>query len=244
MDRAIEKAGIAIPRHSLFFGNVEYNRWIDDCYMLIGKAQFYKQDYANSRRTMEYLMKQYAGTPTELEASLWYMRSFLQQKRYEDAAGQVDQFEARFAKQKAPYKIAREVPLLYADYYIMTGNFESAKTNLKQGLTLASNKKLKARINFILAQIAQREKNFPEATAYYEKVIKSPASFEMIFNARINMAKSFDVYSGNKAELEKQLRKMLKDTKNKEYNDQVYYCLLYTSPSPRDRTRSRMPSSA
>ena len=27
-------------------------------------------------------------------------------------------------------------------------------------------------------------------------------------------------------------------------NDQVYVCLLYTSPSPRDRTRSRMPSSA
>ena len=25
---------------------------------------------------------------------------------------------------------------------------------------------------------------------------------------------------------------------------QEYYCLLYTSPSPRDRTRSRMPSSA
>ena len=26
--------------------------------------------------------------------------------------------------------------------------------------------------------------------------------------------------------------------------DLAYYCLLYTSPSPRDRTRSRMPSSA
>ena len=25
---------------------------------------------------------------------------------------------------------------------------------------------------------------------------------------------------------------------------QLYTCLLYTSPSPRDRTRSRMPSSA
>ena len=24
----------------------------------------------------------------------------------------------------------------------------------------------------------------------------------------------------------------------------IYFCLLYTSPSPRDRTRSRMPSSA
>ena len=27
-------------------------------------------------------------------------------------------------------------------------------------------------------------------------------------------------------------------------NTAVYACLLYTSPSPRDRTRSRMPSSA
>ena len=26
--------------------------------------------------------------------------------------------------------------------------------------------------------------------------------------------------------------------------DEAYACLLYTSPSPRDRTRSRMPSSA
>ena len=29
-----------------------------------------------------------------------------------------------------------------------------------------------------------------------------------------------------------------------DFEDIYYYCLLYTSPSPRDRTRSRMPSSA
>ena len=29
-----------------------------------------------------------------------------------------------------------------------------------------------------------------------------------------------------------------------EFRDDVIICLLYTSPSPRDRTRSRMPSSA
>ena len=27
-------------------------------------------------------------------------------------------------------------------------------------------------------------------------------------------------------------------------DEHFYFCLLYTSPSPRDRTRSRMPSSA
>ena len=28
------------------------------------------------------------------------------------------------------------------------------------------------------------------------------------------------------------------------FEEEIKYCLLYTSPSPRDRTRSRMPSSA
>ena len=31
---------------------------------------------------------------------------------------------------------------------------------------------------------------------------------------------------------------------NDKDSDRAYTCLLYTSPSPRDRTRSRMPSSA
>ena len=34
------------------------------------------------------------------------------------------------------------------------------------------------------------------------------------------------------------------DDQPKKFNEQVKSCLLYTSPSPRDRTRSRMPSSA
>ena len=29
-----------------------------------------------------------------------------------------------------------------------------------------------------------------------------------------------------------------------DFQDIIYYCLLYTSPSPRDRQKSRMPSSA
>ncbi|MFZ4547913.1 MAG: tetratricopeptide repeat protein [Bacteroidales bacterium] len=225
MDRAIEKAGVAIPRHSLYFKDVEYNKWIDDCYMLIGKAQFYKQDYANSKRTMEYLMKQYVGTQTELEAALWYTWTSMQQKRFEDVVSQIEQLEVRLSKQKVPYKIRREIPILYADFYLLTGNLESAKTNLKQGIALASDRKLKARMYFILGQIAQKEKNFSEATEYYTKVIKSPAPFEMVFNAQINLAKSFDIYTGDKAGLEKQLKRMLKDVKNKEYFDQVYYAL-------------------
>jgi len=50
-------------------------------------------------------------------------------------------------------------------------------------------------------------------------------------------AYSFEVHpEANKAQI--------KDAVEKIYGVKVLTCLLYTSPSPRDRTRSRMPSSA
>ena len=55
--------------------------------------------------------------------------------------------------------------------------------------------------------------------------MKGPSTYEMAFNARINMAKAFDANSGNKSDLEKKLRKMSKDNKNKDFLDQVYYAL-------------------
>ena len=45
---------------------------------------------------------------------------------------------------------------------------------------------------------------------------------------------------GAKGNKEKQEARNLKKKLNKQAED----CLLYTSPSPRDRTRARMPSSA
>lgn len=225
MDKSIEKAGIAIQKHSMFFRNVEYNKWIDDCYMLMGKAQFYKQDFASARRTMEFVMKQYTKSPLQYEASMWLIRSYLQQKRLEDATAQLEQLDIKTNKKSIPYRVRREIPLVYADYYLQANNTSAAKTYLKQGLELASKPKMKARLNFILGQIAQRERNYSEATEYYTKVIKSPAPFEMVFNARMNLAKSFDRNSGNENELVKQLKKMLRDSKNIDYNDQIYYAL-------------------
>ena len=45
-------------------------------------------------------------------------------------------------------------------------------------------------------------------------------------------------------DLSKALRQKLEETCEIKVPEVLYDCLLYTSPSPRDRTRSRMPSSA
>ena len=54
---------------------------------------------------------------------------------------------------------------------------------------------------------------------------------------------NIDKLDMSKGPSSKAIAKMLRTSPIK-LNDTVKSCLLYTSPSPRDRTRSRMPSSA
>ncbi|GAH40013.1 unnamed protein product, partial [marine sediment metagenome] len=49
--------------------------------------------------------------------------------------------------------------------------------------------------------------------------------YEMAFNAKINLAGAYDVSMGNSSEIVKELMKMLKDDKNIDYHDQIYYAL-------------------
>ena len=45
LDKALKKCALAISKHSMLIKGQEYNSWIDDCYLLIGKAYFYKKEY-------------------------------------------------------------------------------------------------------------------------------------------------------------------------------------------------------
>ena len=69
---------------------------------------------------------------------------------------------------------------------------------------------------------------------------KASKTFDPIFNSNdelYSQSKVIEMSQGCDGILSPLTDKMDKETINK-------FCLLYTSPSPRDRTRSRMPSSA
>jgi tetratricopeptide (TPR) repeat protein len=225
MDRAIAKASIVIQRHSMVFNKKERVKWIDDSYMLIGKAYFYKRDYTAAKRTFDYVIRQYNYNPIQFEAMLWQARNYIQLKQYSDAGAMLDLLKSKTETEKVPFSTLKQIPLVYADYYILQKNYPPAKEQLFKGIELNRNKKLRARLYFILAQLADLDKNQSRATEYYTKVIKSSPTYEMAFNARINMASSFDFASGDKRSIEKALMKMLKEAKNKDFRDQIYYAL-------------------
>jgi tetratricopeptide (TPR) repeat protein len=225
MDRAIAKASIVIQAHSMVFNKRERVKWIDDSYMLIGKAYFYKHDFTAAKRTFDFVMRQYNYNPIQYDAMLWQARTLIQQKKYSDAGSMLDLLQSKIDSEKVPYKDIKEIPLVYADYFILQKNYSPAKAYLIKGIELNKNKKIQARLYFILGQIADKEKNQSMATEYYSKVIKSSPSYEMAFNARINMANSFDINTGDKRAIEKDLTKMSKEFKNKDFRDQIYYAL-------------------
>ena len=225
MERAIAKASIVIQRHSMVFGKRERVKWIDDSYMLIGKAYFYKHDYTAAKRTFDFVMRQYNYNPIQYDAMLWQARTLLQQKKYSDAGSVLDLLQSKIETEKVPFNVKRDISLVYADYFILQKNYAPAKEYLIQGITLNNRKKVQARLYFILGQIADQEKNLAKATEYYSKVIKSSPSYELAFNARINLANSFDIHTGDKRNIEKGLVKMSKEFKNKDFRDQIYYAL-------------------
>ncbi|HEU4553148.1 MAG TPA: tetratricopeptide repeat protein [Chitinophaga sp.] len=49
LDSVILKASVAIQIHD------PRGKWIDDCYLLIGRAYFYKSDWENARKTFQYM---------------------------------------------------------------------------------------------------------------------------------------------------------------------------------------------
>ena len=86
-------------------------------------------------------------------------------------------------------------------------------------------KHYKIRYTYILAQVYQAAGELEKALDEYRKVIRMNPPYEMTFNAKINMAGSFQAGSEGGKEIRSLLRKMIKDEKNKDFQDQIYFAL-------------------
>lgn len=225
MDRAIEKASKVIQRHSMYFDKKERVRWVIYSYMLIGKANFYKQDYNAARRAFEYVSKEYSEDPIRYEALLWMGHCYKQLKQYDKTIAMYEQIVSEKPELQLPWIVRKSLPLAYADLYIAQGKYKEAKESINKAIPLNSNAKLRTRLYFILGQINQQMGRDVEAGEDYTRVIKGSATFEMAFNARINLAKVYNANSSDKHMIIKELEKMLRDTKNSDFQDQIYYAL-------------------
>ncbi len=236
MDRTIKKASIGIQRHSMTFGGKEYIKWVKDSYLMMGKAHFYKQDYTSARRVFDYVAKEYESSPIHYDAILWLARTYIQTERFEKAEATLNLLQSKINEPDFPRKVEREMPAVYADFYLSKRNYDAAYPYLERGIEVSPDKYIVTRMYYILGQINQLEKNYDKATEFYEKVIKRNPPYKMAFEAQMNIANCYDEGSGDSKHINKVLLKMAKETKNKEYLDQIYYALAQIAISDKKDT--------
>jgi tetratricopeptide (TPR) repeat protein len=233
-DIAIKKASKAINKHSMVFNRKEHVKWIDDCYLLIGKSYFYKQDYPMARRTFEFVIKTYNENDIKYEAMLWQAKSNIQIGDFNRAEPMLDMLQSKIDKGDAPGSYETDLNLVYGQFFIMQKNYSSAIPYLLRALELKPPAATETRCQFILGQIYQLNGELNEASQMYASVIKHAKSYEMEFNAKINMAQCYDAKSGDREFIVKKLTKMLKDDKNKDFQDQIYYALAHIAMKDSD----------
>jgi tetratricopeptide (TPR) repeat protein len=255
MDKSITKSSLVIKRHSMIFNKKEVNPWIGKSYLMIGKANYYKQNYLASKQTFEYIISHYKNEPVKNEASLWLARTYNQMHQYQKSEPQIalvrnaiekshrkihliDKIMSPFVRRDIPIEVYKDLPLVFSDYFIQQGNYLPAIEHLKKGIEMNRKRKVRARLTFILAQIYQQKGELRKATRYYHNVMKLNPPYEMAFNCKMNLAKCYDASSANGRSIKKVLLKMTKDIKNKDYLDQIYYALAEISLKEKNTTEA------
>lgn len=237
LDRSIEKGSKTILKHSMRFGGKEHVKWIDDAYMLIGKSYFYKHDYFSARRSFSFVMREYEDNPTKYEAMLWLARTYIEMEQFEKSEPLLNLIQSDMNdEENIPSSVYKEFALVNADQYIKQEKYDYAIDYLYDGIARAGKKDIKTRAKFILAQIYQMDGDLDQASQLYAEVIKRNPPYEMAFQSKINLARAYEADNGDSKNIIKYLSRMLRDDKNKEYLDQIYFALAEVAFKDQDDT--------
>ena len=161
--------------------------------------------------------------PVSHEATVWLARSYISQEQFGDAESLLRKAQS---DKSFPKRVSGQLNTLEAHYYLQRQDWDKAKTALQAAIKTTRKKKDKARLYYILAQLEQRDNNFAGALENFEKVLKKRPTYEMEFNAKLNIAKT-KMQSGefNAERAITYLKKMLRDSKNDEFQDQIYFTM-------------------
>jgi len=217
-ERDLEKI---IDKAQAIVADKAFSNYIDDAYLLLGRAHFYKTNYFIAEEYFDYTAKTYPANPNVLVSALnWKARSLMQLNNLKDAALILDTVYLSLPGIK---KNKAEPLATIAQMYIYQERYGDAILMLNNAIQATSLKRNRIRWTYILGQVYEKQKNYSDALACYQKVQKSNARFELYFNANLSRIKLTGLLKGEQSNRTNQLLALLKDDKNAEYIDQVYY---------------------
>ncbi len=244
-DRTIEKMQKAIQLHSIkkrpkkksgkandpkykeWLKRDEYNPFLHNAWLMMGKAQYMKGDFLSSAATFHYVSRHFKWlSDVVAEAQLWEVRSYCALGWLNEA----DNIFTHIHREKiSSGKVQAQYDLTAANFYIKNRKDSLAIPYLAKAIKKTGGAQ-KVRLNFLLGQLyAEAGDNARAYKAFGAVSGANGATYRTRFNARI---KQSAVFSGKNINSEvKSLKRMTSLDRNKDYLDQIYYAIgnLYIS---------------
>ena len=209
------------PKMKAYLSRQEFNPFLKNAWLLMGRAQFQKGDFIEAASTFSYIARHYAPEPlVAAEARTWLARCYAQLDWFYDAEDALD--KAR--RDTLNNAIRREMLFTETDLLLRQQRYAEALPLLQQAAKKEKRKQQKARLYFLLGQVNLHLDKKREAAEALRKCIKQSPPYELSFNARILQTEAFTSPDEARS-MVKRLRRMARDGSNKDYLDQVYYAM-------------------
>ena len=224
LDRTIQKSSKAIHKHSMMFKGKEYVKTIDDAYFLMAKSYFYKQDYIQAQRVLNYIVHTYPKSNVYNEAQVLLARTQMRQGYYASADELLETIRY-MNENKSKKKFNVLFNAAKAEYHLTApdGDVQEAIDYIGNALANNPQREFRTRLQLILGELYENLGQQAEAQKNFKQVIKKSNNYEMTFCAQMHLAANYDGTESNRNAITKQLNKMLNDKKNENYRDQIYY---------------------
>ncbi len=215
-DESIKKAEVVIFKHP-------NGKWIDDCRFLIGRNWFYKKNYYLAAQNFEHIISKYPKSKIIPDVYLWLARTYFILDR--ETSG--DKIVAeKLKKVKLKKRQRGELAMMQADSYVKTEQHARALKTIEKNLKNIKGRLNRARTHFLLGQLYSHEGKYAKGYASFRKVTKINTDYELIFNAKLKGVRLLVLQQEGADETQKifrALKRMLRDEKNLEYRDQLFY---------------------
>lgn len=180
-DKAIEKAKKAIEKHSMFIQGVEYNTWIDDCYFLIGKCEFYKGNLDEALSYIEYSRKISKDEKLQSDGCAYKIILLIRKNEIDEAMS----FFTSIAEKKLK---THPTSLLYtacAAIFLKIGDTIKADEFLKEAIKLEKSKKKRERLSLIRGILLYNIGDCKNTITSLNPVVRKTSDFKKEIYARI-----------------------------------------------------------
>jgi tetratricopeptide (TPR) repeat protein len=209
-------------KDKLLLERKEFNEWVDDSYLLIARARFYKHEFKEAAAIFNYCIVEANDPAIKAESSIWLSRIYNETGNFNESLRLLNDLDITSDLKKS--FLAMYYTTL-ADLYIKQKRYPEAIDPLGKSIDLVSGKKSRYKLTYLLAQVFEKTDDGARATSLYHEVVKMNPPYDVEFNARINIAGVFDINSGNPQEIRRELEKMLRNSKNRDFQDQIYFAL-------------------